>query len=78
MSHSVLGTRAIGGQVTELARVSALECVGSLPGPEVSCGTKRLLIVSIVDRNSFFLSKMMEIFLIIHKQPTQMIDGNQP
>ena len=46
---SVLGTRAIGGQVMELARVSALECVGCLSDPVhvVSCGTAVCCIVQV-------------------------------
>jgi hypothetical protein len=47
MSHPVLGTRAINGQVMELASVSVLECVGSLPGPVVSCGTTVCCIVQV-------------------------------
>ena len=47
MLVSVLGTRAIGSQVMELARVSALECVGGLPNPVVSCGTTVCCIVQV-------------------------------
>jgi hypothetical protein len=47
LSQSVLGTRAIGGQVMELARVSALECVGCLSDPVVSCGTAACIIVQV-------------------------------
>ena len=47
MLHSVLGTGAISSQVMELAHVSALECVGGLPDPVVSCGTTIICIVQV-------------------------------
>ena len=47
MLHSVLGIRAVGGQVMELTRFSALECIGCLPGPVVSCGTAVCCIVQV-------------------------------
>jgi hypothetical protein len=47
MSHSILGTRAVGDQVMELARVSALGCVGCLSGPEVPCGTAACCIMQV-------------------------------
>ena len=47
VSYSVLSTRAVSGQVMKLARIGALECVGCLPDPVVSCGTAVCCIVQV-------------------------------
>ena len=47
VSHSVLSTRTVSGQVMELARIGALECVGCLPDPVVSCGTAACCIMQV-------------------------------
>ena len=47
LSYSIVCTREIGGQVMELARVSALECVGCLSDPVVPCSTAVCCIVQV-------------------------------
>jgi hypothetical protein len=41
VSHYVLGTRAVGGQVMGLARVGVLECIGCLPNPVLVSGKRK-------------------------------------
>ena len=59
-AYSALGTRAIGGQAMELARVSALEYDGCMSDLVVSCGTATCCIVQVEVQVEVTHTKVMD------------------
>jgi hypothetical protein len=76
MSHSVLGTMAVGSQVMELAHVGALECIGSLPDPValVSCGTAVCCIVQVEFHQMCLVRRLIIIGPRLRVTKTTVVD----